>query len=86
MYDNMGVVNFNGRNFPEGLSDNLKSVVSFLLDKEASGDFVYSSSVADWEEQRSVIAPLNLSYSEKSNYFLVGVVSFPFLGQSTIRL
>lgn len=73
MYDNMGIVNFNGRNFPEGLSDNLKNVISFLLDKEASGDFVYSSSVADWEEQRSVIAPLNLSYSEKSNYFLVGI-------------
>lgn len=85
MYDNMGVVNFNGRNFPEGLSDNLKNVVSFLLDKEASGAFVYSSSVADWEEQRSVIAPLNLSYSEKSNFFLVGVSYIAYINDGILE-
>lgn len=73
MRENMGVENFNGRNFPEGLSENLRRVVSFLLEKETSGDFVYSTSVADWEEQRSIIVPLNLAYSEKSNYFLVGI-------------
>ena len=71
--DNMDIVEFNGRNCPEGLSDNLKSVVYFLLDKEVSGDFVYSTSVAGWEEQCSVIDPLNLSYFEKSNYFSVGI-------------
>ena len=73
MRENMGVENFNGRNFPEGLSENLRRVVSFLLEKETSGDFVYSTSVADWEKQRSIIVPLNLANSEKSNYFLVGI-------------
>lgn len=73
MCENMGDVNFNGRNFPEGVSENLKRVVSFLLEKETDGDFVYSTSVADWDKQRSIIGPLNLTYSEKSNYFLIGI-------------
>ena len=54
---------FNGKNKVRGLPDDLCRVVTFLLEKDASGSFCYSDRIEDWEDVASVIEkPLDLSY------------------------
>lgn len=85
MIESMDGVKFNGRNLTEGLFEVLERIVSFLLEKEAAGDFVYSSSVTGWVQQRSVISPLQLDHCDKLNYYSVGIAYLSSLNNGILE-
>lgn len=64
---------FTGRNIEKGLSDRLASVVAFLNEKAAAGEFEYSDSFDYWTDHEDIIEPLGLGIEAGELYFAVGL-------------
>ena len=64
---------FTGKNITEKLSESLAQIVTFLINKEALGEFEFSSSVEGWSSQHEVIASMDLDRFEYVGYYTVGL-------------
>ena len=71
---------FNGQNilpdFPEGLS----KVVIFLKEKAAAGEFVFSDSFSEWENNEDVINSIGLGIDSDNFYYAVSLAYLAIFG------
>ena len=72
---------FNGQNilpdFPEGLS----KVVIFLKEKAAAGEFVFSDSFSEWENNEEVINSIGLGIDSDNFYYAVSLAYLAYLNK-----
>lgn len=75
---------FNGQNilpnFPEGLS----KVVTFLKGKAAAGEFVFSDSFSEWEDNEDVINPIGLGIDGDNYYYAVSLAYLSHLNNGRL--
>lgn len=75
---------FNGQNilpdFPEGLS----KVVTFLKEKAAAGEFVFSDSFSEWEDSEEIINPIGLGIDGDNYYYAVSLAYLAHLSNGRL--
>ena len=77
---------FNGQNilpdFPEGLS----KVVIFLKEKAAAGEFVFSDSFSEWENNKDVINSIGFGIDSDNFYYAVSLAYIANLNKGIIKV
>ena len=75
---------FNGQNilpdFPEGLS----KVVAFLKEKAAAGEFVFSDSFSEWENNEEIINSIGLGIDGDNYYYAVSLAYLAHLNNGRL--
>ena len=77
---------FNGRNILPGFPEDLIKVVNFLNEKASSGEFAFSDSFTDWEDNEDIIEPLRLSLDGGNYYFAVSLAYLACLNDGHLVL
>lgn len=75
---------FNGRNILPGFPEDLVKVVDFLNEKASSGEFTFSDSFTEWENNEDIIEPLRLSLDGGNYYFAVSLAYLASLNDGYI--
>lgn len=64
---------FNGQNILPGFPENFTKVVGFLNEKATMGEFSFSDSLSCWEDNESIIDPLDLHLDGDGYYYAVAL-------------
>lgn len=64
---------FNGRNILPDFPENFVKVINFLNEKESSGEFTFSDSFKEWEDNDDIIESLGLELEGENYYYAVSL-------------
>ena len=64
---------FTGQDIIEGLPEELARVVTFLKEKAAMGDFIFSETFSKWEDSEDIIRPLGSKIDIGGFFFATGL-------------
>ena len=77
---------FNGRDILPGFPEDLIKVVNFLNEKASSGEFIFSDSFMEWEENDDIIKPLGLNLDGGNYYYTVSLAYLACLNDGHLVL
>ena len=77
---------FNGRNILPGFPEDLIKVVNFLNEKASSGEFIFSNSFMEWEDNEDTIKPLGLNLDGENYYYAVSLAFLACLNNGHLIL
>lgn len=64
---------FTGQNIIEGLPEEFARVITFLREKAAMGDFIFSETFSKWEDSEDIIRPLGSKIDMGGFFFATGL-------------
>lgn len=77
---------FNGRNILLDFPENLTKVVNFLNEKASSGEFTFSDSFTEWEDNEDIVEPLGLNLDGGNYYYAVSLAYLACLNDGNMVL